>query len=206
MNKAKPSNQREGNRNTRSNSESNKLPTSIHTDLRSHVTKDQLLHEDQTQMHEERRMEKEVIMMFIFEHYESVKAETMQGVIYNIERDISSALNQIHCRSLTQSSNVYEGKIDSHHQPTSYVEVAKKATKGNQTSHSLSTRNNQGSQRLSPRIPSSSTKSETDKIFITNLEENFSVVEIWRCYKRFGVIKDIFFPRKKDRFGKRFDS
>lgn len=58
--------------------------------------------------HNRRIKEKEVTMQFIFSHSNLVDAETMQGVIYNSDRDISLALIQIHEKSLLQETlNTY---------------------------------------------------------------------------------------------------
>lgn len=43
---------------------------------------------------------KEATMNFIFAHSDLVEASTMQGVIYNIDTEITNALMQIHWRSL----------------------------------------------------------------------------------------------------------
>lgn len=48
---------------------------------------------------------KETTLQFIFSHSALVDAEIMQGVIYNIDRDITLALIQIHEKTLEKTKD-----------------------------------------------------------------------------------------------------
>lgn len=122
----------------------------------------------------------------------------MQGVIYNNDRDISLVLIQIHERTLQGDS----------HQVRSF---------GNSFLEHFSKENRsfaqvlQDSSRISRKIKIPVEKSmkkedfwKRNKLFFTNMNDDILVPEIWKIFKKFGQVKDIFFPSKRDKFGKRF--
>lgn len=42
------------------------------------------------------------------------------------------------------------------------------------------------------------------EVIFLNLVEEVQTTEVWKFFKSFGAIIDIFIPRRKDRFGKKF--
>lgn len=138
-------------------------------------------------------------MKFIFSQASLVDAETMQGVIYNKDNDISKALHQIHEKSLRQiplrkkwnapsSVSFYKSKSykEIHQNPTTTLSETERIT---------TSQLHQKSQQE---------WFNSKKIFFTNLPEEVQVKEVWKKCKQYADIKHILFPRKKDRFGKRF--
>lgn len=128
---------------------------------------------------------------FIFAHSEWVKADTLQGVIYNQDTDISMALQQIHTKSLASRSNkgcnFSAPPITSRFEKGSFADIVRKNT-------DLVVQN----VKPKARVPDQSDWLESKKLFFTNLAEDVLLKEVWKTLKQHGLISDIIVPKKKD--------
>lgn len=149
-------------------------------------------------MSERSKQEREATMKFIFAYSELVDADIMQGVIYNLDKDISSALIQIHERTLREVQKKPEFKehperVTHSKETRSYAQVLKD---DNSQLHNTSSTVLHRAKTFERSIQS--------KLFFTNLHEDVSLIELWKKFKSVGRVRDIILPKKRDRFGKRF--
>lgn len=119
-------------------------------------------------------------------------------MIYNIDRDISLALVQIHECSLYGDRNKGVNNADWNTKggnkfKRSFAQVLKEPSMGQH--HRRIKTVDIGKREVEPTQA---------KLFFTNIPEEVKVTGLWKTFKRFGQVKDIHLPRKRDRYGKRF--
>lgn len=180
------------------------LPPGVRGDHRNKVR----MHEKEPQYQassDKMQMNRETLMKFIPANADLVQAETLQGVIYNQDTEITKALEQIHQQSIKnrvqQPSKTHLPHLDVREKASlSFAEMVQKPQVLNSSESFVQSRQHYRESRSKSNHVSLSSR----KVFFTNLPEDVQNTEIWRTFKRFGLILDISIPKRKDRFGQIF--